>query len=293
MLCERMKFRDILLALVPPVCWGTGFTIAKPAVSQFSPLLMMALVYGVIAVLLLLTVRQQIRTPWTVLSFIALSGITIQGAMIFIALQQLPASVASLVIQIQVPFAVVLGWLIGGDPFDKRKLAGTLIAALGVVMVVGLPDETPPFVPVLLTMGGAFFWAVGQVLARKLGRDSGIVQLKGLAIAGFPQLVLATLAFERGQIAAIGSADLTDWLALGFVALVGFYLAYAAWYSMLRRFPVDEVAPFVLLMPVVAIITATLLIGERILPSHIIGGSVILFGLAVVSIAPRRPEPSA
>jgi O-acetylserine/cysteine efflux transporter len=282
-----MKPRDVLLALVPPVCWGAGFTIAKPAIAHFPPLFMMTLVYSAIAVALLMSNRAPIRTSWTSLSVIAAFGITIQGAFIFIALQGLTASVASLVIQIQVPIAVVLGWVVGGDPFSIRKLAGTVIATLGVIMVIGLPEVRPPLMPVGLMIAGALFWAIGQVLARKLGRDEGIVQLKGLALAGLPQLVLATLLLEEGQWPAITTASPRDWLALAFVAGVGFYLAYVAWYTLLRRHPVDSIAPFVLLMPVVGIVSAAALLGETITVAHLVGGGVIILGLVIVTLPQR------
>ena len=45
-----MTRRQILLALLPPLFFGTGFTIAKPAVTHFPPLFMMLIVYGGIAV---------------------------------------------------------------------------------------------------------------------------------------------------------------------------------------------------------------------------------------------------
>lgn len=72
-----MKIRDIFLALTPPLCWGAGFTIAKPAIGQFPPLFMMTLVYGAIALVLLLTVREPVKTSWRSLSLIAAFGITI------------------------------------------------------------------------------------------------------------------------------------------------------------------------------------------------------------------------
>ena len=70
---------------------------------------------------------------------------------------------------------------------------------------------------------------------------------------------------------------------MAFVAIVGFYLAYIAWYSLLRQVRMDEAAPFILLMPVVGIVTAYFLLGETISAAQIIGGMVILAGLAVVS----------
>ena len=288
-----MKIRDIFLALTPPLCWGAGFTIAKPAIGQFPPLFMMTLVYGAIALVLLLTVREPVKTSWRSLSLIAAFGITIQGAFIFGALHGLTASVASLVIQIQVPLAVIMGWVAGGDRFSMRKLIGTVIATLGVILVVGLPDVRPPIVPVLLMCAGALFWAVGQVLTRRLGRDQGITQLKGLALAGLPQLVIATVVLESGQIASITTATGLDWAALAFVTVVGFYIAYAAWYSLLRRFPVDTVAPFVLLMPVVSIITASILLGESIELPHLAGAAVIIAGLLVITVPPRASNPAA
>jgi O-acetylserine/cysteine efflux transporter len=147
-----------------------------------------------------------------------------------------------------------------------------------------------------MMVSGALFWAIGQVLARKLGRDEGVLLLKGLAIAGLPQLILATLLLEQGQLAAVQTADPLDWAALGFVAVVGFLVAYAVWFTLLRLYPVDAVAPFVLLMPAAGILTASVVLHETILAAQLIGGAVIIVGLAIVTLphknALRSEEPA-
>lgn len=278
-----MTPRQILLALVPPACWGVGFTIAKPAVAQFPPLFMMLLVYGAIAAWLTLRDHAPIATSWARMLLISSLAVTIQGALIFVGLKGLPATTANLVLQIQVPMAVILGWLVGGEMLGLRKSIGTLIALAGVAMVIGLPEETPPLLPVALIIAGAFAWALGQVLARKLGRDDGLRFLRASAIAALPQLLLATILFEQGQLASLQTASPAQWAALLFVGVVGFYAAYAAWYSLLRQCRMDEVAPFVLLMPVFGIVSASLVLGESIAPAQIAGGLVILAGLATVS----------
>jgi O-acetylserine/cysteine efflux transporter len=278
-----MSPRDLMLAFVPPLCWGTGFTIAKPAVTHFPPLFMMFLIYGTIVAVLLVTVRSPIRTPWSLLIPIAALAIPIQGAFVFMALKELDATTATLLIQSQVPLAVICGWLIAGEELSWRKALGTLIAIFGVVIVIGMPHEPPPLLPVIFMIAGALIWAVSQVLIRKYGRDTGIVQFKGIAIAGLPQLLLATLLLDTGQIASIHSATAGDWMALAFVTVVGFYAAYAVWFALLRRCRVDELAPFTLLMPVIGILTAGAILGDTILISHVAGGLVILLGLAVVT----------
>ena len=55
------------------------------------------------------------------------------------------------------------------------------------------------------------------------------------------------------------------------------------WFALLKQCRMDEVAPFILLMPAVGIVTAYVILDETISPAQFIGGLVILAGLAIVS----------
>ena len=280
-----MTRRQILLALLPPLFFGTGFTIAKPAVTHFPPLFMMLMVYGGIAVVLSLTHRDKLKTPFLSIIAIAAFAVTIQGALLFWGLrnQAMPATAANLILQIQIPFAVLLDWLIMKVPLDGRKLLGNAIAVLGVGLVIGLPEQAPGLLPSVMIIVSAFCWALGQVLARKLGKDSGVGLLKANAFGSVPQLALATVLIEQGQWQSIVTADAMQWSALAFVGIVGFYLAYMCWFTLLKQCRLDEAGPFLLLMPVVGIVTAALVLGESVSYAQLAGGLVILFGLAIVS----------
>jgi O-acetylserine/cysteine efflux transporter len=278
-----MSPKTFLLALVAPFCWGTGLAMAKPAVTHFPPLFMMLLVYSAIAVIMLLTVRGRIKTPWLSLLLISAFSVTIQGAFVFGGLRGVEATTANLVLQTQVPMAVFLGWLIAGEELNLRKVLGTMIALIGVAIVIGLPEQRPALLPVTLIILGGFFWAFGQVLARKLSQDSGIMLLKANALMGIPQLILATAIFETGQWHSITSAGTIEWATLAFVGSVGFYLAYIAWFSLLRRCRMDEAAPFVLLMTPIGLLTAVIVLGERMSGAQLLGAAVLLLGLAIVN----------
>lgn len=278
-----MTRRQILLALLPPLCFGMSLTIAKPAVGHFPPLFMLFLVYGAIAVVLAFTHREKLRTPWVWILAISACAVTIQGAFIFWGLRGMQATAANLVLQTQVPFAVLLGWLIAGEALDLRKSVGTVLALAGVAIVIGLPTVPPPMLPTALVIAGAFVWALGQVLASRHGRDSGLGTLKLNALGSLPQLALATVLFERGQWQSLVAASPLQWAMLAFIAGVGFYVSYLAWFTLVRQCRMDEIAPFMLLMPVVGIVTAYVTLGEVISPAQVIGGLVILMGLAVVS----------
>ena len=74
-----------------------------------------------------------------------------------------------------------------------------------------------------------------------------------------------------------------QWAALAFVGIVGFYLAYMCWFTLLKQCRLDEAGPFLLLMPAVGIVTAALVLGESVSVAQLAGGAVILGGLAIVS----------
>ncbi|HQX84989.1 MAG TPA: EamA family transporter [Aestuariivirga sp.] len=278
-----MNSKTLLLALVAPFCWGTGLAIAKPAVTHFPPMFMMLMVYFAIAVITLITVHDRIKTPWRSLLLISAFSVTIQGAFVFWGLRGVEATTANLVLQTQVPMAVFLGWLIAGEELNLRKIMGTAIALAGVGIVIGLPEQRPALLPVTLVILGGFFWAFGQTLARKLSQDSGIVLLKANALMGVPQLILATAIFETGQWHSITSAGTTEWATLAFVGFVGFYLAYIAWFSLLRRCRMDDAAPFVLLMTPIGLLTAVIVLGERMSGAQLLGAAVLLLGLGIVN----------
>ncbi len=285
-----MKPKTLMLALAAPLCWGTGLTLAKPAVAHFPPLFMMLLVYAGIALITLLTVREKIQTPWRSVLLISAFAVTIQGALLFWGLRGVEATTANLVLQTQVPMAVLLGWLIAGEALDGRKVLGTAIALAGVAIVIGLPEQKPALIPVALIVTGGFFWALGQVLAHKLSRDSGIVLLKANALMGVPQLIVATSLLETGQWQSITTAGPIEWATLAFVAIVGFYLAYIAWFSLLRLCRMDEAAPFILLMTPIGLLTAVLVLGERMSGAQLLGAAVLLLGLAIVNgfVLPKK-----
>jgi O-acetylserine/cysteine efflux transporter len=290
-----MTRRQILLALLPPLFFGTGFTIAKPAVQHFPPLFMMLMVYGGIAIVLALTHREKLRTPLAAIIAISAFAVTIQGALLFWGLRSeaMPATAANLILQIQIPFAVLLDWLIMKEKLDLRKAAGTALAVVGVALVIGLPEQAPGLVPTIMIIVSAFCWSLGQVLARKLGKDSGVGLLKANAFGSVPQLALATLLVEQGQWQSVVGATWVEWSMLAFVGVVGFYLAYMCWFTLLKQCRMDEAAPFILLMPVVGILTAAVVLGEAVSLEQIIGGAVILAGLAIVSGLPIAAKNTA
>jgi O-acetylserine/cysteine efflux transporter len=70
---------------------------------------------------------------------------------------------------------------------------------------------------------------------------------------------------------------------LAFVVVIGFYIAYRAWFATVKRMPMDEAAPWILLMTPIGLITAVLFLGERMGVVQIAGAIILMVGLAIVN----------
>ena len=283
---------DLALALLVQVLWGVGFAMAKPAVAHFPPLVMMTIAYLVTTAVLLPGAWGRIATPWPRLALIAALAATIQGALIFNGLKDLPASTATLLIQLQVPFAVLCAWAVGRDRPDLRRLAGIAVALAGVVLVAGAPAAAAGW-PALLVALGSMSWAAGQAVMQVCARDAGRILTAGIGLAALPQLVLASALLEHGQVTALLTATPGQWAAVLTFSLGGFALAYTIWYGLLRRHPMDRVVPFMLLMPVIGVAFSAVALGERPSSQELAGGVVILVGLALVVLRGDGAAPAA
>lgn len=286
----RLGPLDIAMGLAVALIWGLGVVFAKAAIEHFPPILLMTLRFAVTAVATVWFVKPplgQLRQ----LCFIALFAAAIQYSLTFTGLIGLDAGVAGLVIQLEVPFLVLLGALFLGETPGLRKWIGIALAFLGIGLIVGEPKVGGAWVSVLLVMGGAFTWAVGQAMVRGLKDIDGRTVTAWIAVFAVPQLLVMSLIFESDHLAAIQGASWTVWSAVLYLGLVMTALGYGFWYSLVRRHPVSLVAPFLLLLPVVTAVGGIVFLGEELTPTILLGGAVVIGGVGFILI--ERPAPVA
>ena len=287
-----MPIRDVVLGLLVPCCFGIGFVLAKPAIAHFPPMFLLLLIYVGNSILVSALWRAPSLTSRLAVALTALTGVTLQGLLIFYGYREISASMATLIVQVQVPMGLLLGWMFCGERLTARVVTGVVTAFAGIAMIVGLPDVMPPLGPVLLVIAGALAWATGQVVVRKYGRDDGMILLRAISIQAVPQLLLATLIFESGQVESVRTASLAQWSAAGAFGFLGFFCGYSLWYGLIRRHPVSSLMPYILLMPVVGVAAAVLGLGEPLTAANLVGGAILIAGLAIAVVPRLNPQPA-
>ena len=276
----------VLMAIAVPSIWGLGFAVAKVGLGPFPPLFLMGMRYGLAALVLVWFVRPPFGVMGKVFAAAVISG-SITYGLIFSGLREIYASTAILVVQLEVPFLAVLGVVLLKERMGLRNILGMILAFGGVVLIAGEPRVQDNMTPVLMVIVGGLFWALGQIMIRRLGSLGSLRLLAWIATFASPQLFIASFFLEHGQFTALAQAGPREWLVILYLGLIMTALAYGMWYHVLAHCEVNRVAPFLLLNPVAAVISSVILLDEELTLMVGLGGLVVILGIAVMTIDPR------
>jgi O-acetylserine/cysteine efflux transporter len=278
-----MKPADVLIAITVAVIWGMGFIVAKAGMAHFSPILLMALRFSLTAFCMVWFFRPP-PGIFKQLFWISLISAALQYSLTFNGLRGIDASTAALLVQLEVPFGLILAWLVFGDRISMKQGLGIAIAFTGAILIIGEPKLAGDLVYALMVIGGAFTWAVGQIMIKKLGNIGGFRLITGVALFATPQLFVASFLLEQDQLEQIRTASPAAWAAVAYLGLIMTALAYALWYRLLGHYAINQVMPFLLLLPVTSVIGGIFFLGESLTTKIALGGCLAIVGVAMITI---------
>ena len=278
-----MKIRDASIAAAVPLLWGLGLVVAKPVVETFPPILLMALRFSVAALLLVWFAPLPKRHLMS-LALVALVGSTLQYGLTFNGLKRLDAGTTALIVQAEVVFLVLIAAVWLGERLGVRKIVGMIVAFAGLWIVYGTPRLQGQEVGIAMVLGGGLFWAFGQVMVRRLGDLGGVTTVAWVSVLAAPQLLLLSLIVEGDPRPALAGANWQVWASVLYLGVMMTALAYACWYYVLGKYEAGQVGPFLLLTPIASVLGGALFLGEPLTREIILGGAVLIAGVAVLVI---------
>jgi O-acetylserine/cysteine efflux transporter len=280
--------RHLGLMLLVQLLWGVNFAIAKFGLDSFSPIFFVALRFSLVAILLVFVVGLPRRDLLTRLLPLSLTMGVMHFTLIFLGMAHLDAATSSIAVQLQTPFAAIMAAFFFGERLGWRRIVGMAIAFGGVLLIAGEPRFSDNPWPLLSVIAAALVWAAGNIQVKALGDQVDAVQLNGwIAILAAPQLLVASWLIEGPQWRNIPGAAWEGWGALLFQAVVIAIFTYWIWYNMMRRYPVNQVMPFTLLLPMIGVAAGAFLRHEDVTWQMVVGGLATVAGVGIIVI--RRP----
>ena len=290
--------RDYAAALGVVLIWGTNFLAMKFALHDMTPFQLGAGRYVFAALPLVLFIRPP-KLHW---KFVALYGL-LQGVgqfgFLFLALKVgMSAALGSVLMQTQVFFTALFGFVLLREHASRALIAGLLLAALGIACFAmnylspgASAGGTTPL-GFVLVLGSAAMWSASNIVVRRAQQST--VQFDVMPFMVWSSLVpiipfaLLSLAFDdpvtRWRWTA---APWSTWLSLAYLGWFATILAYALWTGLLKRHPLNRVAPFSLAVPVVGISSGMLVLGDSISAWQWAGIALVVAALATVMFGAR------
>ena len=277
-----MKIQDIFIALLVPIILGFGFVIAKPAMQYFPPYLLMGMRFTIPALMLVWWLPLP-KGLYFDLFKVSLIGSTLQYGLTYTGLNIIDASSAVLLVMLEVPFGIVIAFFLLKEIPTVKNIIGLIIAFIGVFILTGAPNLEGKYIGVLLVLSGAFTWSLGAVMANPLSKKIGAFALMTwLCVFSGPMLLLVSLFFDGNPISYFISANFYSWLTVIFLGFFMQPIGYAAWYYVLKKYPVNKVMPVLLVLPLTGLITSIFLLGESPPNQVFFGGAVIVLGVGII-----------
>ncbi len=276
----------IAYALLAAVLFGLSTPLAKVVSPRVEPVLLAGLLYlgsgiGLGAYFLYSTNRRgapreaalkKNDAPWLAGAIVTGGGV---GPLLLMwGLAHIPASSASLLLNLEGVLTALLAWFVFKENFDLRIACGmALIAAGGIILSwTGRPEVGLPWGS-LAIIGACLAWAIDNNLTRKVSASDPvqIAMLKGL-VAGS---VNTLLGFALGA----RLPDLAVMLAVGAIGFLGYGLSLTLFVLGLRHLGTARTGAYFSIAPFIGAVASVLILNERVGVGVFV--AAVLMGLGV------------
>lgn len=287
----RLAPAGLVFLAITSVGWGLNWPIMKYVLSEWPPLSTRGwtgVVGGALLAVLALARGQSLRVrseQWPRLLLSAFLNVTVWMTLMGLALLRLPAGEAAVIAYTMPVWASLLAWLILGERMSPLRVLALVMAFAGITALMagdGIAASTEKLPGIVMVLVGAFAFALGTVVAKRLPMSLPIIASSALQIGiGSVPVALAGLVFEHPSFDALSS---TGWVLMAYMILVQFCIAYVCWFAALERLPASVAAIGTLAVPVIGVIASALALHEPLGIGQI---AALLFTLAGVVLATR------
>ncbi|MEH7338657.1 DMT family transporter [Priestia megaterium] len=292
MIASKIKFAASLYALMSISFWGISFVSTKAVLDKLDPYTLLVLRFGIGALFLLVLLvlkRYPLNIPLKYiphLIVLGILGVFVHQVIQATALLTINASAAGWIISFSPVFTVILSVFFLHEKMTVLKASGMIVAIIGVLLVTTSNNQQSFQLSInagyLLMILSTLNWAIYSVLLKRLHiRLPSLVVTFYMCLIGFT-LTTPFLVRNKGW-EMMPFLTNVEWAHLLFLGVFVSGVAYWYWAKALEVLEASQVSVFLYLEPVATLVTAILLLQEKIIPVSILGGIIIIIGVILVN----------
>jgi drug/metabolite transporter (DMT)-like permease len=279
----------MMIAMV--VIWGLNYSVIKIALSDVPPFTFNALRFSLatlIMVILLMRRGESLRLPRHDLLPVIVLGLAGHALyqIFFIGglARTTPANSALLLATLPI-WVVIYGQLTGVERSSREVWLGIVVSFIGIILLVlgggdGVNLSASTLTGDLMTLLAAMLWAGYSTISKPL-----LVRHSPVKITTMQMLIGTPLLIALGLPGVISqnwtAVPAVAWGAVLYSAVLSTVVGYVLWTIGLKRAGNARTAIYSNVTPVVAVVAAWVLLGERLQPGQLVGAVIVLAGLVL------------
>ncbi|MET8307884.1 EamA family transporter [Micromonospora sp. NPDC005173] len=276
--------------------WGSTYLGNRIALESLPPMVTTAGRFLLAAVVLLVIAGLR-RSPQLVPTRAQFPGVAVTGILLIgvgstllaVGQQYVDSGLASLVVA-AVPLWVLALRVCTGQRPSALVVAGVFGGVAGLALLLLAPGTQLHLAGTLTVLASSGVWAVGSWLSQRMAQPAD--PLVGIAwqmlIGGLAVAVASALTGELGGL-RLAEVSGRSWIAWGYLLVVCTIVGYTVYSWLLRRAPLQLVATYAYVNPVVAVGLGMMVLDERLTGRQVLAGVFVLASVAVV-VAVERPR---
>ena len=273
------------LIAVMVLLWSGNFIVAKIALREFPPLLLMG-VRAIVASLLILPVYLfQAHGPLRKADLPRLLGLGMFGValnQLFFVVGMSRTTVAHSALTLGLTPVLVL--LIAGslrmERITLQKVAGMVTAISGVAILQWTHTGTPSLLGDFFILLASLTFALFTVMGKRSAMRFDAITVNTAAYVG-SAIALLPVTIWQARTTPLTGISWTAWACVFYMAAFASVLCYQIYYYAIRRLTPSRVSAFSYFQPLLASLMAVLWLGESLTVPLVAGGSVILAGVVL------------
>jgi drug/metabolite transporter (DMT)-like permease len=288
----RIAPAGLMFLAITSIGWGFNWPVTKYLLSELPPLTLRGTtgVIGATLLALLAILRgQSLKVApevWPRLVLAGVLNVTAWMVLMGLALVWLPASEAALIAYTMPVWASLLAWPVLGERPTLVRAIALLMAFAGLAAIMGANgfDASMAKLPgMLMVLTGAFCFALGTVLAKKMPIKLPPVTAAAWQIGiGCLPIAVVGLLIETSHPAAITELG---WALLFYSTVIQFCVAYVSWFAALARLKASVAAIGTMAVPVIGVVASAIALHEPLGAGQIVALAFTLGAVALATLA--------
>ena len=295
---ERSKQKAYLALFVVCIVWGVSWVGTKAAVEFMPPIQMVGIrqIIAGLAYVLFFVVRGNSLPKgkeWYPIILLSALNFMISNGLATWGVKLTTAGLSSILGAVFPLWLVLILTLRGNNKIPPLAWLGILLG-FGGICIIFYDHLVELFNPgfqlgVFLGLMAALSWAFGTVYTKEFALSFNPYHSIGwqMLISG---IVLTLIAQISGNVIALKDVKLYTWGAIAFLVIISSIIAFVAYLYALQKLPTGLVSVYAYINPIVAVITGSIMLNERMTLIMMAGAIITLTGVYIVNKSLKKEQ---